>query len=126
MVYDRSQIETRDLRLCDVCRAEPYERDKYCRRCGARLDASGEAQSVGAASSLSRATSSFPQDNYTLISGRLLAAAVSGISLHVAPLHSRFFKWLISALLSIPIWLIIMLLSPFDAYATAKTISKQI
>jgi hypothetical protein len=34
--------------------------------------------------------------------------------------------WLISALLSIPILLIIALLSPLDAYATAKTIPKQI
>ena len=46
MVYDLSQIETRDLRLCDVCRAEPHERDKFCRRCGVRLDALGVTQSV--------------------------------------------------------------------------------
>jgi predicted amidophosphoribosyltransferase len=126
MVYDRSQIETKDLRLCGVCRAEPHERDKFCRRCGARLDTSVEAQSVGAAFSSARDTSSLPQYMYTLVSGRLLAAAASSLSLHVAPLRNRLFKWLISALLSIPIWLIIVLLSPLDAYTTAKTITKQI
>jgi hypothetical protein len=41
-------------------------------------------------------------------------------------LHNRLFKWLVSDLLSIPIWLIIVLLSPLDAYATAKMTSKQI
>jgi hypothetical protein len=126
MVYDLSQIETRDLRLCDVCRAEPHERDKFCRRCGARLNALDVTQSVGAASSSTRVTSSFPQDMCLMFSGRLLAAVVTGISPRIAPLHNRLFKWLISALLSIPILLIIVLLSPLDAYATAKTISKQI
>src|SRR5262245_39130276 len=126
MVYDQSQIETKDLRLCEVCGAEPRGRDKFCRRCGARLDASREAQSLNAASSSARVTSSLPQDMYTHVSGRLLAVAVSGISSHVAPLHNGLFKWLISALLSIPIWLIIVLLSPLDAYSTAKTISKRI
>jgi hypothetical protein len=126
MVYDLSQIDTKDLRLCDVCRAEPHERDKFCRRCGARLVASGVTQSAVAASSSARATSSFPQDMYLMFSGRLLAAVVTGISPRISPLHNRLFKWLISALLSIPILLIIVLLSPLDAYATAKTISKQI
>jgi|SRR5262245_10127905 len=126
MDYDPSQIETRDLRLCEACMAEPRERDKFCRRCGARLGASDGVQSISAASSSARITTSLPQDASPLVSGRLIAAAVSGVSIHVAPLHNRLLKRLISALLSIPIWLIIVLLSPIDAYATAKTISKQI
>src|SRR5262245_2730088 len=123
MIYDQLYIETKDLKLCEVCCAEPLERDKFCRRCGARLDVSG-GDSVD--SSSARATAPLPQDVYTLVSGRLLAAVVSGIPSHVAPLHNRVFKWLISALLSIPICLIILLLSPLDAYATAKTMSKRI
>jgi len=126
MAYDLSHVETRDLWLCEVCMAERRERDKFCRRCGARLDASDGAQSVSAAPSLARATFSLPQDISPLVSGRLVAAALSGISTQGAPSHNRLFKWLISALLSIPIWLIIVLLSPLDAYTTAKTISKQI
>jgi hypothetical protein len=53
-------------------------------------------------------------------------AAMTGVSTHIAPLHNCLFKWLISALLSISIWLITLLFSPFDAYATAKMISKQV
>ena len=123
MAYDLSHVETRDLWLCEVCRAERGERDKFCRRCGARIDASGRAH---VAPSSARATSSLPQDVSPLVSSRLVAAALSGISTQGAPSHNRLFKWLISALMSIPIWLIIVLLSPFDAYTTAKTISKQI
>jgi len=126
MANDLSQVETRDLWLCEVCMAERRERDKFCRRCGARLDASDGAQSVSAAPSLARATFSLPQDISPLVSGRLVAAALSGISTQGAPSHNRLFKWLISALLSIPIWLIIAPLSPLDAYTTAKTISRQI
>ncbi len=126
MAYDLSQIETRDLRLCEACKAEPRECDKFCRRCGVRLGALGGTQSVSAASSSACATSSLSQDTYHRVSGRLVAAAVTGISYHIAPLHNRLSKRLISALLSIPIWMIIVILSPLDAYATAKTISKQI
>jgi hypothetical protein len=126
MVYDLSQIETSNLKLCETCMAEPHEHDKFCRRCGARLEASGEAQTVSAASSSARATSSLSQDMCTLVSGRLVAVAMTGVFPHDAPPHNRLFKWLISALLSIPIWLIIVLLSPLDAYATARMISKRI
>jgi len=126
MIYDISKIETRDLRLCEACSAEPREYDKFCRRCGAKLDASGGTQSAGVDSSSTRATSSLIPDRYALVSVRLVAAAMTGLSNHIAPLNNRFFKGLISALLSIPIWLIIMLLSPIDAYATAKTISRRI
>ncbi|HKQ75316.1 MAG TPA: hypothetical protein VJ810_16575 [Blastocatellia bacterium] len=126
MIYDLSKIETRDLTLCEVCSSEPREYDKFCRRCGARLDASGRTPSAGVDSSSTRATSSLSPDRYALVSGRLIAAAMTGLSNHIAPLNNRFSKGLISALLSIPIWLIIMLLSPIDAYATAKMISKRI
>src|SRR5215510_16601133 len=119
MADDRSQIETRGLRLCDACQAEPRECDKFCRRCGTRLGTSGRARSVTAASTVCT-TSPLSQDSFHQVSGRLIEFAVTGISYHTAPLHNRLAKRLISALISIPIWLIIVLLSPLDAYATAK------
>jgi hypothetical protein len=66
------------------------------------------------------------QGDYHSISGALVAAVATGISQSKAQLHSRLAKWLLSALVSIPIWLLIVLLSPFDAYATARAISKQV
>jgi len=125
MLNDPSQIETKELSICGICQAEPRECDKFCRRCGTMLGEAGGTQSGSAASS-AHATSSLSQDLYHRVSGRLVAAAVSGISNHTATLQNHHSKLLISALLAIPIWLIIMLLSPLDAYATARTISKQI
>lgn len=126
MSYDLSKIETRDLRLCEACSANPREYDKFCRRCGARLDASGGTQSACVTSASTRVTSSLAQDMLALAPGRLAVVALIGLSYHIAPLNNRLSKGLISALLSIPIWLIIMLLSPADAYAMARMISKRI
>src|SRR5262249_50912182 len=122
MVCDPSQIETKDLRLCPACQAEPHDRDKFCRRCGARLDEPniGRAVSIGFSA---RGISPLPEHNYHRVSCPLVAAVTAGISTNTGQTQSRLAKRLISALISIPIWLIIVLLSPFDAYATAKTIS---
>jgi hypothetical protein len=40
------------------------------------------------------------------------------------PRRDRFLRSVIQALVSIPIWLIFVLLSPFDAYAAAKNVTK--
>lgn len=65
-------------------------------------------------------------DVYRSVSGPLLQAVVAGVSAKPStrPL-SRMGKRAILALLSIPIWLIIVLLSPLDAYAAAKSLSRQ-
>jgi hypothetical protein len=55
---------------------------------------------------------------------KALAAGVSAgtLSRRASPAAQK----MIRALISIPIWLIIILLSPLDAYATAKTVTRQI
>jgi hypothetical protein len=121
MISDLSQIETRGLRLCPACLAEVRELDKFCRRCGARLGNLWENDSVHFAPS-GHNTSQLAQRSYQSISGALVAAVATGISHNTPQLHSRLAKWLISALVSIPIWLLIVLLSPFDAYVTARAI----
>jgi hypothetical protein len=40
--------------------------------------------------------------------------------------QSPFVRRVILALISIPIWLIIVLLSPLDAYAAVKNLSRQV
>ena len=125
MTSDLSQIETRELRLCSACLAEARELDKFCRRCGARLSNTLENDSDHFAPS-GHNTYQLVQGGYQSISGALVAAVAMGISHSTAQLHSRSAKWLLSTLASIPIWLLIVLLSPFDAYATARAISKQV
>jgi predicted amidophosphoribosyltransferase len=125
MTSDLSRIETRDFRLCSVCLAEARELDKFCRRCGVRLTKTLENDSDHFASS-GHNTYQLAQGDYQSISGALVAAVATGISQSTAQLRSRLARWLLSALVSIPIWLLIVLLSPFDAYATARAISKQV
>lgn len=131
------QGETVDLNLCHACASEVRPRDRYCRRCGAsqsltvssatapltepRLDASG-ASYVTAPFSAPVAGN----DVYHRVSGSLVRAITAGLSSSAsARLDGRYARRAMLALISIPIWLIIVLLSPLDAYATARTVIRQ-
>jgi hypothetical protein len=59
-------------------------------------------------------------------SGPLLASIAGGVSasLRACPLHPAM-RLVMIALVSIPIWLLIVLLSPLDAYATARGAATQ-
>jgi len=64
---------------------------------------------------------------YHRISGPLVNAVVTGAL--AAPSignESPYLKRLVLALISIPIWLIIILLSPLDAYAAVKNLARQV
>src|SRR4029453_9849360 len=64
---------------------------------------------------------------YRRISGPLVNAVATGAL--VGPCvenQSPFVKRVILALISIPIWLIIVLLSPLDAYAAVKGLARQV
>src|SRR5262249_25992480 len=91
MNYDPSQIVTRDLRLCETCQYEARAQDKFCRRCGAKLDDSliGEAGSHA----------SQPMKS---ISGALVAAVATGVAINTGQIHSLLARRVISALISIP------------------------
>jgi hypothetical protein len=62
---------------------------------------------------------------YRRVSGPLVSAVVSGVSANSPQVSNRFTQRAVFALISIPIWLIIVLLSPFDAYAAAKNLSRE-
>jgi hypothetical protein len=66
-------------------------------------------------------------DVYRRISGPLVNAVVTGaLSAPSVENESPYVKRVILALISIPIWLIIVLLSPLDAYAAVKTVARQV
>jgi hypothetical protein len=62
---------------------------------------------------------------YRRVSGPLVSAVVAGVSANSPQSYGRFMKRAILALISIPIWLIIVLLSPLDAYAAAKNLLRE-
>ncbi len=116
------QARTVAVKACAECAAGLLERDKYCRWCGVR-QARNEEQSF-ATTAIAGSTRG---DVYRKISGPLVCAVVSGaLSAPSAENQSAFVKRVILALISIPIWLIIVLLSPLDAYAAVRNLARQV
>lgn len=133
------QTETAPLVLCHACGAEARDSDRFCRRCGAHLVEPERAAiaPVGAGyliassrpSSLTSPYSTSPLTQTVInhrVSGTLLTSITNGVSANLAvyPIN-RVARRVIIALISIPIWLVIILLSPLDAYFTAKAIARQ-
>lgn len=133
------EARTVAVKACVSCASALLDRDKFCRWCGARqpaaeslgLEAAREPR-TGApnSSNLSSATAiegRTRSDVYRRVSGPLVTAVVSGaLTAPSAENHSAFIKRVILALISIPIWLIIVLLSPLDAYAAVKNLARQV
>jgi hypothetical protein len=115
------QSRTVAVKSCSVCDAGLLERDNYCRWCGAH-----QPERTSAIPATSVFTSAARAEVYRRVSGPLVNAVVTGaLSGAARENQSRFIKRVTLALISIPIWLIIVLLSPLDAYAAVKNLARQ-
>jgi hypothetical protein len=127
------------VKACTECDAGLLDRDKFCRWCGARQPIPERAGPNGvapmliaeAASGLTSgatvALAGARTDVYRRVSGPLVNAVVTGaLSAPTTEHQSAFIQRVILALISIPIWLIIVLLSPLDAYAAVKNLARQV
>lgn len=102
---ENEQIKTVAIKACRACESGLLESDKFCRWCGA-------AQGYATARL------------YHPVSGPLVDAMVGAAPKNDSGLRQgSFTRRVILALISIPIWMIIILLSPLDAYASAKTLT---
>jgi hypothetical protein len=117
------QKTTVDLRLCRVCLAEMRDHDKFCRQCGVRQ--TGAIAPTTNTSPSAYATSRLQADTFNSVSASLLNAIATGAQAGTAQLDSRRLRRAVSVLIAVPLWLMIVLLSPIDAYATAKAIAGQ-
>ena len=136
------EVEARTVavKACTSCGSGLLEHDKFCRWCGARqpaLDGStinaaqvapmGYDASFSAVGATVAITADARTDVYRRVSGPLVNAVVTGaLSAPASDNQSAFIKQMILALISIPIWLIIVLLSPLDAYAAVKNLARQV
>ncbi len=116
------EIETAALRLCQACEAEMQDRDRFCRRCGVRNERSASLNAEREVAAATATSPLAPVSGYRRVSGPLANAIAGGASVGIS---SPIARRLIQALISFPIWLIIILLSPFDAYVTARTVIKK-
>ena len=109
------------IKGCAECDGGLLETDRFCRWCGVR-----QVYSAQLCTSSPLTTTALPQTAlYHRVSGPLVSAILTGVSDRSGEAPGPILKRTILALISIPIWLIIVLLSPLDAYAAAKAISRQ-
>ena len=132
------EARTVAVKACIECDSGLLERDKFCRWCGSRQPGP-ENPGLNPAEAIVAGTCSAPvcatvaleaggrTDLYRRVSGPLVNAVVTGaLSAPSTGNQSAFIKQVILALISIPIWLIIVLLSPLDAYAAVKNLARQV
>ncbi len=107
------------MKQCHRCGSELRERDKFCRRCGV-------SQSL--ASTTECATKLFSSSGaiHQSFSGELVSAVATGLAQRTTALHkNRWTRRLAGALVAVPLWLMIVLLSPLEALAAVRAISNQ-
>ncbi len=136
MTTDLYQQETVTLRACAICGREMVADDRFCRRCGAHQHtrvAVADPQPTrvrGNAGSMPLATAPVTttlraHPSLCLVSGSLVVAIAEAVSANAAPsIKSRSGQRVLLGLISLPIWLLIILLSPLDAYLAAKAVCR--
>lgn len=133
---ETDEIRTAAIKACENCAAGILDRDKFCRWCGALQSAmtSGLAATAGSRPLGVREPSRYLTTELTQVasktslhrvSGPLVSAVVATLATGPASKPRRsLFAAAVAALLSVPLWLMIVLLSPLDAYAAAKNLSR--
>jgi hypothetical protein len=118
-----AQLEkTIALTNCRSCKAPLKASDNFCRRCGTNqttCELAGESWNPWSVSVVREALQTTPLTNESL--ARRLTGTVARRTAPFA--SSRLGACVVAALITLPIWLLIVLLSPLDALATARALS---
>ncbi|HSQ20250.1 MAG TPA: hypothetical protein VLR92_07740 [Blastocatellia bacterium] len=136
-MYEANHSFTLPVRPCCACRAVLLESSNFCRSCGARQPIQSELKSTtGNLPGETSVPASIGQLEtrrvsqpilYHPVSGPLVRAVAAGVPAALSGSPAREFpKRMLLALMAIPIWLMIILLSPIDAYTSAKIIGNRI
>src|SRR5262245_39752497 len=138
-MFEQETAETTDFGKCQACGAAQRERDKFCRRCGVSQSLRFEqlncmtgavADSVVGSADRSGRDTALLTSGGTLrrsYSGKLVGKVTNELSEYTSLFRAnRWAMLLISLLVAAPLWLMIVLLSPLDAYVAAKDLAKQV
>ena len=145
MMQNNYPTESVTYQACGACGHTSFAEDKFCRRCGAKqseqansptrdvqsdklsqLSLITETDNEHGRPASSYATAPLAQKSDTLsryrpVSGSLVNALINGVAdAPAARSCSPLMRRAIFALSMIPIWLIIIFLSPLDAYLAAR------
>ncbi|MEK6302002.1 MAG: hypothetical protein AABO41_14925 [Acidobacteriota bacterium] len=129
-------IRTAAIKACESCAEGILDRDKFCRWCGelqgamtVSLSAALDSPPIALYEPSRYLTTELGQlastNSLHRVSGPLVSAVLATLSTGpVSRPRSSLFSTAVAALLSFPLWLMIVLLSPLDAYAAAKNLSR--
>ncbi len=120
--------ETIAIKQCGACAGELLARDRFCRHCG--VNQNDSCVTAALTMDLPRYETRPLSDDkatYQSLSGTLVNIVAQGVSARTPSFFSsRRATCLIAALATVPIWLLIVFLSPVEAYSAARTITRQI
>jgi hypothetical protein len=121
--------ETVGLTQCHTCRAELLESDKFCRRCGLNQNLCTAPLTV-----VDDYGAGFEYETRPLRGGASRGGSFSGTLVNLLTQSvsertsgcgaNRWTMRLVGALVMAPLWVMIVLLAPLDAYVAAKAIAK--
>ena len=128
MMINTQTKETVAIKQCPACAWELLERDRFCRHCG--VNQNDSCVTAALPLYLSGYETKPLRENkatYQSLSGTLINIVAQGISAKsLSYCASRGLRRLIAVLATIPIWLLIVLLAPVEAYSAARAITKQV
>src|SRR5262245_577307 len=126
-MHDIEQTETINFKHCQVCSADLLDRDRFCRRCG-----SPQLRSHTATTGLTDLTNyetrllNGPTRGYQSYSGQLIRVITESLSERTdIQSPSRGLRRLVCTLITIPIWMLIVMLAPLDAYSAARAATER-
>jgi hypothetical protein len=127
MIFKRV-TETVIARQCHGCAAEVPASDNFCRQCGVLQRVETLTSATGPHWSERRTkTLQGGEPSHELLSGSLVNTVTKAVAVKTAPFRlNRFGARLVAGIIVIPMWLLIVLLSPLDAYAAAKIATSRI
>ena len=128
-MFAPEMTETIGLTQCHTCRAELLESDKFCRRCGLIQSLCTAPLTVAAGHSGRFKYETRPlsggADRGGSFSGTLVNFVTQSVSERTSGCGAnRWTMRLVGALVMAPLWVMIVLLAPLDAYVAAKAIAK--
>jgi len=128
MMINTQTKETVAIKQCPTCAGELLARDRFCRHCG--VNQNDSCVTAALTSGLSGYETKLLNGNqaaYQSLSGALINILAQGISAKsLSYCASRGLRRVIAVIATIPIWLLIVLLAPVEAYSAARTITKQL
>jgi ribosomal protein L40E len=123
MTFDQKKTEA--VKQCHRCGAFLPGSHNFCRSCG--ISQLGREDLIDRNSGSQVSVAPKALETSQLLSEILVRSLTKSLSIKTAPFRSnRFGTSVVAALTIIPIWLLIILLSPLDAYSAARAASSEL